>query len=499
MNKLRKLSIIFLILTMLFTVSGTQAFAVDIVKPEVSQVTSQSEYFDSVRAFIKQKYSGALSEKELQEASTLKGMFETLDDYSAFYDLNEINAVFGMLEGSVEGVGIQVSLEEKAQYITILKVYRNSPAWKAGVLSGDRIAEVDGKSVADQSLEQVVAKVKGPAGTKVKLGLLRQGASKIITLEMSRARVDIPSVHYEIRDSIGYILLDSFSSNTYSGVDEALTYFDSKKISRVVLDLRNNPGGLVDQAVRVAQRFVPKGLITTLDYKDESETDQTYYSSLSKLKYDLCVLVNENSASAAEILTGAIKDTKAGVVIGTKTFGKAKVQTFYPILNLEAFKTLNTNREVKSVNGYDFGYPFDSQLAGWGKMTIGLYRTPNGDSIDLKGIEPNVLINDKKTDDSVPVNLLEPLTVTVKPKLGNQYVDVFYAEHILKLLNYNVDEPDMVMDQKTVDAIKKFQKDNKVYSYGVMDFCTQELLNGKLAAMKQTKDIAYAKAAELLN
>ncbi len=499
MNKLRKLAAVFLILTMLFTVAGTKAFAVEAVKLDASQITSQSEYLDSVRAFIKQKYSGVISEKDLQDARTLKEMFETLDDYSAFYDLDEINAIFGMLEGSVEGVGVQVSLEEKAEYITILKVYKNSPAWKAGVLSGDRIVKVDGKSVAGQSLEQVVSKVKGPAGTKVILGLLRQGSPNIITLEMSRARVDIPTVHYEIRGSIGYILIDSFSSNTYSGVDEALTSFDKNKITRVVLDLRNNPGGLVDQAVRVAQRFVPKGVVTTLDYKDEAESDQTYYSNLTKLKYSLCVLVNENSASASEILTGAIKDTKAGIVIGTKTFGKAKVQSFYPILNTEAFKTLNSDRTVKSVNGYDFGYPFDSQLAGWGKMTIGLYRTPNGESIDLKGIEPNVPVKEIITEDNVPVNLLEPLSVSVKPKLGNQFVDVFYAEHILKLLNYNVDKPDMVMDNKTVDAIKQFQKDNKVYSYGVMDFCTQELLNSKLAALKLTKDSAFAKAAELLN
>lgn len=500
MNKLKRFSAVILSLAILMSVFSLSSVSAEGQGTGQTQLTLQEEYLESARDFIRQKYNGVIPTDALSKAATLNEMFDILDDYSVFFSADEFYSFVGSLAGSVEGVGVQVNQEEKAKYITIAKVYKNSPAWNAGVLSGDQIAEVDGASVAGQALDAVVAKVKGPAGTKVRLGLLRQGEKDIITLEMARASVNIPSVHYEARGAIGYILIDSFSSNTHSGVAEALKSFDDKKITKVVLDLRNNPGGYVDQAVQLAQLFVPQGLITKLDFKDSSQTDETYYSSLSSLKYKLAVLVNENSASASEIFTGAVKDTKAGIVVGSKTFGKAKVQAFYPILNPGAFESLNKVRNPKSVNAYDFTYePEDSQLAGWAKLTTGLYYTPNGDCIDLKGIEPNVKVEDQKlTEDKVPVNLLEPLTVTVKPRLGTKYTDVFYAEHILKLLNYNVDKPDVTLDSKTVAAIKKFQKDNKVYSYGVLDFCTQKLLNSRLASLKQVKDPVYAKAVQLI-
>ncbi len=479
-------------LIMLLTVFNVNSFAAD------AQTTADSVYLQSVRDLIEQKYNGDIDVTALNKASTIPEMFDTLDDFSTFYDQKQFDSLMENFGGSIEGIGIQVEQEDKDKYITILNVYPDSPARKAGVLSGDKIAEVNGKSVAGQAMEDVISKVKGPAGTTVKLGLIRQGSKDIVTLEMPRASIVIPSVHYEIRGNIGYILIDQFTDNTYSGVNEALSLFDSKKITRVVLDLRNNPGGLVDQAVKVAQRFVPKGLITKLDYKDPSEPDMPYYSNLPELKYKLAVLVNENSASASEILTGAIKDTNAGTVVGNKTYGKAKVQSFFPILKSESFVRLNQNKQTKSVNAYDFPFAMDSDLIGWGKMTIGLYYTPNGDCIDLKGIEPDEKVVEDMSGDSIPVNLLQPMSVTVKPGVGTQYMDVLYAESVLKLLKYNVDEPDFTLDQKTFAAIKKFQKDSKVYSYGVLDFTTQKLLNEKLSDLKQTQDPVYVKAVSLI-
>jgi carboxyl-terminal processing protease len=225
--------------------------------------------------------------------------------------------------------------------------------------------------------------------------------------------------------------------------------------------------------------------------------DIPYYSTLAETKYKLAVLVNENSASASEILTGAIKDTKAGVIIGTKTFGKAKVQGFIPILSPEAYERLNKDNENKLVDALEIGNAYESDLLGWTKMTIGMYYTPNGNLIDLKGIEPNVKVTESKTD-ILPINLIEPLSATVKPSLGTQYMDVYYAECILKYLKYSIDAPDYTLDAKTVAAIKKFQKDSKVGSYGVLDFTTQKLLNVKLDTLKQKQDAVYAKAVEVL-
>ncbi len=486
MKFFKKFTAVAVALTLLLTVFSGNIYAAE------TQSGKSAEYLQEVIDLIKQKYNGNIDEDQLIK-SAVDGMFDMLDQYSTFYDLKEFDAVYGSLEGAVEGVGIQVQQDE--DYISVIKVYTGSPAQKAGILSGDKIAEVNGESVKGMLLEDVVAKVKGTAGTKVKIGVLRQGQQAVLSFSMKRAQVNIPSVSYEVRGDIGYILIDSFVANTYSEVSEALEYFDNKNMTKVVLDLRNSPGGLVDQAVNVAKYFVPKGLITTLDYKDDSEQDVKYYSELKKIKYKLAVLVNENTASASEILTGAIKDTKAGIVLGSKTYGKAKVQTFTPILSPEGYERLNKNSTDKTVNALEVD-SYESDLLGWAKMTIGLYYTPNGESIDLKGIEPDIYVEDKNLE--LPVNLLEKLSITVKPKLGTQYLDVFNAECILKLLGYDVDTPDLTFDNKTFNALKKFQKDSNLYSYGTLDFSTQKVLNNKLSELKQTNDAVYAKAVKEL-
>lgn len=496
-NSKKYIAVVLAIALTLNIIFCTSAFAVEEqIQTQAQENSINAEYLESVMGLIQQKYNGNINEKALIE-STIKGMFGSMDQYTMFLNQNEFNSFYESLGGAVEGVGIQAQFADN--YVVVLKVFSNSPAQKAGMFSGDKIAEVDGESVVGKQLDDVIEKIKGPAGTTVKLGILRQGVKDILTLEMERAQVIVPSVKYEVRGDIGYILIDSFAANAYSGVSEALNLFDSKQITKVVLDLRNNLGGYVDQAVEVAKYFVPKGLITKLDYKDVNMEDESYYSSLEKTKYELAVLVNENSASAAEILTGAIKDTKAGVIIGNKTFGKAKVQDAIPILTPEAYERLNRNNDNKTVNAFDFTDVQESDVLGYSKMTIGMYYTPDGLCIDLKGIEPNIEVKAASPSGSgIQVNLLEPVTVTVKPVLGTQYMDVQYAECILKLLKYDVDTPDVTFDKKTFAAIKKFQKDNKVYSYGVLDFTTQKLLNKHLDTLKQTQDAAYAKAAEVL-
>lgn len=482
MNKFRRITVLFLVISISLMVFTSTAFSAD-------SKTTDGEYLQSIIDLIKQKYNGNITDDELLQGA-LKGMFNTLDQYSEYYTPEEFEEFYGSLEGAVEGVGI--SIEKIDNNLIVNKVFANSPAKKAGVLSGDRIVQVNGESVQGKELNEVVSKIKGMSGTKVKLGIMRQGTKNLITLEMYRAQVDLPSVHYELRGNIGYIHIDSFSQNSSKGVSEALKYFDGKKVTRIVLDLRNNPGGYLDQAIAIARYFVPKGIITTLDYKDTLLEDKIYYSDLEKVKYSLAVLVNENTASAAEILTGAIKDTKAGVVIGSKTFGKAKVQESIPILTDEAFSKFNEGSEKKSANAYDFK-SYMTDLSGWAKMTIGLYYTPNGNCIDLKGIEPEIKIKDS-TPFGIHVNLLEPMSVTVKPSLGTQYYDVLSAECVLKLLNYNIGTPDYILDAKSVEAIKKFQKSNKLSSSGILDFTTQKLLNKKIADIKLKQDKVYSRA-----
>ncbi len=493
MRALKKRILSFIVVVALLLTMSAQAFAADTTLSSgefVTDTATVGDYLQGVVDIIKQKYNGDITDQQLISAA-IKGMVESLDPYSTYFTQEEFDAFYNTFQGSVEGIGVQVI--QDGDYVLVLKPFPGSTALQAGILPGDKIFEVDGINVVGQKLDDVVSKVKGTVGTKVKLGILRLGSKRYI--EVVRAKISVPSVSSYIRGDIGYIRIDSFTETTSMGVNEALSSFDKKKITKVVLDLRNNGGGLVDAAVSVAQNFVPKGVITTLKFKDPSQKDTTYTSSLEKLKYKVAVLVNQNSASASEILTGAIKDTKAGVVIGTKTFGKSKVQTFTPIITDEAFNKYNIDGKL-SIDPYVNGH--FSNIGGWIKLTTGMYYTPNGQSIDLKGIEPNIKVDNYKIE-TIDVNSIEQLTASKPLALNAESIDVLNAEAILKLLGYSVDNPDIKLDSKTVEAIKKFQKESKINITGKLDITSQQLLNNKLNTLILKIDTQYSRAVQELN
>lgn len=493
MRALKKRILSFIVVVALLLTMSAQAFAADTTLSSgefVTDTATVGDYLQGVIDIIKQKYNGDITDQQLISAA-IKGMVESLDPYSTYFTQEEFDAFYNTFQGSVEGIGVQVI--QDGDYVLVLKPFPGSTALQAGILPGDKIFEVDGINVVGQKLDDVVSKVKGTVGTKVKLGILRLGSKRYI--EVVRAKISVPSVSSYIRGDIGYIRIDSFTETTSMGVNEALSSFDKKKITKVVLDLRNNGGGLVDAAVSVAQNFVPKGVITTLKFKDPSQKDTTYTSSLEKLKYKVAVLVNQNSASASEILTGAIKDTKAGVVIGTKTFGKSKVQTFTPIITDEAFNKYNIDGKL-SIDPYVNGH--FSNIGGWIKLTTGMYYTPNGQSIDLKGIEPNIKVDNYKIE-TIDVNSIEQLTASKPLALNAESIDVLNAEAILKLLGYSVDNPDIKLDSKTVEAIKKFQKESKINITGKLDITSQQLLNNKLNTLILKIDTQYSRAVQELN
>jgi carboxyl-terminal processing protease len=294
-----------------------------------------------------------------------------------------------------------------------------------------------------------------------------------------------------------------FNENTDEFMSKALKEMDKDKVTKLILDLRSNPGGEVSQAVTVAQNFVQKGLITKLDYKSEGYTDIEYNSYLDKAKYKLAVLVNENSASASEIVTGAIQDTGAGKIIGTKTFGKAKFQGILPILTPEAYAVYEKQFGEKIVNAYDLVEkhgvePTESEIEGYAKITLGYYYTPKGRMIDGTGLKPDIAVADPPIVSDIDVTSVQKLTGTVKLGLNNQGVDVYNAEKMLKLLGYTVDAADSKLDSKTFSAIKKFQKASKLYANGVLDFTTQKALNNAFDKALLKLDKQYAKAVEVL-
>lgn len=462
---------------------------------------NESEYFGNIMNMVKERYIGEVGDRELVEGA-LKGMFDTMDPYTSYFSQDQADSFFVDVEGTYEGIGLM--MEKKLDYVIISKVFSGSPAEKSGLLQGDKIVTVDSKSVVGVSIDEVASLIKGEPGTNVILGIVRGSNPEIISIDVTRMKIKINPVEYEINDDIGYIKLEMFNANTDEFIDEAIKEIDRQKIRKIILDLRDNPGGLVDQCVSLSRRFVPKGLITKLEFKSSESPDQEYYSYLLRQKYDLVVLVNKSSASASEIVAGAVQDTGAGVLIGTKTFGKAKVQNMIPILTPEAYKKYSEQLGLEIVDGYDLlkkqgiDLPKDD-IIGWVKLTTGMYLTPNGNMIDGRGITPDVLVDNPELVNNVNVNSIQKLTCTWKPDLNDEGVDVYNAKKILRCLGYNVEATNTILDKETFDAIWKFRVDKGLYPGGVMDFTTQKALNDELKEIILLYDKQYMKAIELLS
>lgn len=321
-------------------------------------------FFEEVYNLIKHYYPFEVDEDELI-TKAIKAMLESLDPYSEYYTKDEVDNFYSSLYGSYTGIGLYI--EEKDGYINVVKTMTGQPAEEAGIKAGDIIISVDGTDIKDLGVDKVSAMIKGPEGTKVKLQVKR--GDKTLTFEVTRKVIEVSPVYYEIiENDIGYIKLEQFSSNATKEMKKALEELDKKGIKKIILDLRDNPGGFFNEAVSVAQLFVPKGTIVYV--KDKNGILQRYDSYLKESKYQLVVLVNKNSASASEIVAGAIKDRKAGILVGTRTFGKALVQTVFPLND-----------------------------GGMIKLTTAVYLTPNKTLINGVGIEPDYVVENDGFED----------------------------------------------------------------------------------------------------
>lgn len=459
------------------------------------------EYLKKVIDLIKTKYNGQVTDKQLIEGA-LKGMFDTMDPYTVYFTPEEADKFLVGAEGKYTGIGVMITKEDK--YVVVTKVFPASPAEKAGLSVGDKIVSVDGKSVIGVSTEEVSTLAMGEEGTKVVLGIVKNGENQLKNIELERAEIKVNPITYEVRGDIGYLKIDTFNSNTEPNVLRALYEFDIKGIKKMVLDLRDNPGGQLDQVVSVAKKLVPEGPIVKVDYKSELHPDAQYLSELKNPKYKIAVLVNGSSASASEVLAGAIQDTKVGSLIGTKTYGKAKVQELVPMITPEAFEKYKAKYKVDSIEAYELIYkykvmPKNDEIMGWTKITTGQYTTPAGRMIDEKGLEPDYTVEAPSDINGINLGNIQKLTKTTKPTLDDEGHDVYNAEKILMALGYDVDKPDTIMDLKTYFAVSRFQEDNGFYPYGTIDFETQQALNEKLGALIMENDKQYAKALEILN
>jgi carboxyl-terminal processing protease len=460
-------------------------------------VRNDSPYFNEMMDFIKDHYYGEVSDEMLFEGA-VKGMFLYLDSYTTFMTPEEKDAFYGSISGNFGGIG--VTLQLSGDYIVVTQVFRGSPAEKAGMLQGDIIVEAEGTNLAGASLDDATAIIRGEPGTTVRLGVLRGGST--VYIDVVREIVKVNPVTYENRNGIGYIKIETFNSNTSEYITEALEYFDKRGINRLVLDLRNNPGGETLQAVMLAAEFVPEGLITLLDYKSQMYRDVEYHSNLKEPKYKLAVLVNGGSASASEIVAGAIQDTGAGKLIGTRTYGKAKFQNAVPVLTPEAYDKYREQYGIDTVNVYElrsYGiYPDQEEIYGYAQMTLGVYYTPSGKLIDGIGIAPDIPVDDPGTANGVHILGVQRLSKSEDLEPGSKGTDIINAKMILKILGYEINELDINFDEKLESAIKEYQSSKRMKPSVVLDVKTQIFLNADLLELVLKYDGQYAAAVEYL-
>ena len=301
-------------------------------------------------------------------AGMIKGMVESLgDEHSIYLDKKMYQEMLMKTEGYFGGVGIVLGVKDKD--LTVVAPIEDTPGFLAGIKPGDIIVAIDQINVKELSLEEAVNKIRGEQGSTVVLSIKR--AEEIKDYILIRSNIEIKTVKGEILDNnVGYIRIAMFSEKTATELNKVYQELINKGATAFVLDLRSNPGGLLQASVAAANLFVPQGPVVSVVHKDGSK--EVYSSNLASINYPLAVLINGGSASAAEILAGAIKDTNAGTLIGTKSYGKGSVQGVIPIGNAEAIK-----------------------------LTIAKYYTPSNVSIDGVGIEPNIIVElpkDAKTD-----------------------------------------------------------------------------------------------------
>jgi len=289
-----------------------------------------------------------------------KGMVEALDDpYSVYLEPGTFKHLQEQIRGSFGGLGILVGM--KNERLTVIKPFPGTPAGRAGLRAGDVIVKIGERRTEGLDLETAVGLMRGPVGTRVTLTLMRPGSGPL-TLTLEREEINVPTVEEKLfPGGIGYLAITQFTEHTPTEVQRLLGELRAKGMRALILDLRDNPGGELQAAVRVADYFVPAGPVVYVDYRNDN--DEVLSASGSRLGLPLLVLVNENSASAAEIVAAAIKETRSGKVVGTRTFGKGVVQSVYPLKNGAGLK-----------------------------LTTARYLTPRKHDINRKGVEPDVKV-----------------------------------------------------------------------------------------------------------
>lgn len=407
-------------------------------KEEADKIAETNELKKVSQAYelILKRYIEDVDEDELVEGA-IQGMLSKLEDpYSVYMDKETAKQFSQTLESTFEGIGAEVSSVDGK--IIIVSPFKGSPAEKAGIKPNDEILKVDNESVAGLDLYEATLKIRGKKGTKVKLEIMREGMTKPLTVEIKRDEIPLETVNAELKKqngkNIGYIEITTFSEDTADDFKEELKAFEKKKIDGLILDVRGNPGGLLTSVEAILRELVT-------DQKPYVQIEQRngeklrYFSNMKKKKdYEIAILIDKGSASASEILAGALKETEGYPLIGEKTFGKGTVQQAVP---------MGDGSNIK--------------------LTLFKWLTPDGNWIHKKGIKPTVEVSQPSMYRTHPLSIEKPL----KKDMNNEQVK--NAQEILAGLGFSPGRKDGYFSEETETAVKAFQQVKGLKATGVID------------------------------
>ncbi|MDF2925453.1 MAG: peptidase [Paenibacillaceae bacterium] len=405
---------------------------------------------------IQSKYLDEVDHDKLMNGA-IHGMVGALEDpFTSYMDSQEAKQFEDTINSSFQGIGAEVSLESGR--VTIVSPIKGSPAEKSGLRANDVILTVNGETLDSLTLTQAVMKIRGPKGSQAKLGILRGTASEAIEVIVVRDDIPVETVFGEmVTDAIGKIEIRQFSTNTAVRFKEELDHLNGKGMKSLIIDVRNNPGGLLPVVVEIAENFTPKGK-TVLQIEDRNGRRAPTLSEAKKAPQQLpvAVLINKGSASASEILAGLFKDTGTGKLVGETTFGKGTVQVTF---------------EEEMGDGSNI------------KMTTYKWLTPNGTWIHKKGIEPDVAVEQPAFYQVMPFSK----KLTLQPDMNND--DVKSLQVMLEGLGYDPGRTDGYFGTQTAEALKAYQKGGNFAQTAEADVALQEKLEADVVArMKDPKN-----------
>ncbi len=348
-------------------------FSATLSREEKEETYKELELFADALALVQTRFVEKKSPQELIYG-TLEGLLSSLDPYSQFLKPQDYKELLIETEGRFGGLGIEITLKDGL--LTIVSPIEGTPAWRKGLKAGDRIVKINGELTRGITLTEAVKKLRGEPGTEVTVTILREKERRVFDVTLKREIIEIPDIRKKVilEGNVGYLRISEFREGTPRELEKAISELEKKGAQAYLLDLRNNPGGLLESAVKVASIFleVNKLVVYTLDKDNNKVEYKSYPLGKHILGKPLVILVNEGSASGSEIVAGALQAHKRAIILGTNTFGKASVQTVLPLSDGSALR-----------------------------LTTAKYYTPKGELIEDKGITPDIYVEEKKIKEEI--------------------------------------------------------------------------------------------------